>query len=60
MTDGEKLKKVYELVKTQEDLFYNPIEEGRYEPGSASSIQCMLQASAFQKVRYFLEELIEE
>lgn len=60
MTDSEKLEKVYAFVKAQEDLYYNPIEEGKYAPGSASSIQCVLQAGAFQKVRYFLEELMEE
>lgn len=60
MTDREKLEKVYAFVKAQEDLYYNPIEEGKYAPGSASNIQCVLQAGAFQKIRYFLEELMEE
>lgn len=60
MTDREKLEKVYAFVKAQEDLYYKPIEEGKYAPGSASSIQCVLQAGAFQKIRYFLEGLIEE
>lgn len=34
MTDREKLEKVLEFVTKNEDRFYNPIEEGKYEPGS--------------------------
>ena len=60
MTDREKLEKVYEFVKAQEDFFYKPIEEGKYELGSMANMQCMFQASSFQKVRYFLEGLMEE
>lgn len=60
MTDREKLEKVYEFVKAQEDFFYKPIEEGKYELGSMANMQCMFQASSFQKVRYFLESLMEE
>lgn len=60
MTDREKLEKVYEFVRHQEDFFYKPIEEGKYELGSMANMQCMFQASSFQKVRYFLEGLMEE
>lgn len=60
MTAKEKLEKVYELVKTQEDYFYKPIEDGKYDPGSIAAMQCMFQASSFQKVRYFIEGLMEE
>ena len=59
MTDKEKLEKVYKFVKQQEDFFYKPIEEGKYEIGSMANMQCMFQATSFQKVRYFLESLIE-
>ena len=60
MTDKEKLEKVYQFVKQQEDYFYKPIEEGKCEIGSMANMQCMFQASSFQKVRYFLECLMEE
>lgn len=60
MTDKEKLEKVYQFVKQQEDYFYKPIEEGTYEIGSMANMQCMFQAASFQKVRYFLENLMEE
>lgn len=60
MSDKEKLEKVYQFVKAQEDYFYKPIEEGKYEMGSMANMQCMFQASSFQKVRYFIEDLMEE
>lgn len=60
MTDREKLEKVYEFVKRQEDFFYKPIEEGKYEVGSVANLQCMFQAASFQRARYFIEELMEE
>lgn len=60
MTDREKLEKIYEYVKTQEDLFYKPIEEGKYELGSVANLQCMFQAASFQRIRYLIEELMEE
>ena len=36
------------------------IEEGRYESDSIANLQCMFQAASFQRVRYFIEELMEE
>ena len=60
MTDREKLEKVQEFVKAPDDFCYKPIEEGKYELGSMANMQCMFQASSFQKVRYFLEGLMEE
>lgn len=60
MTDKEKLEKVYDFVKTQEDFFYKPIEEEKYEIGSMENMQCVFQAISFQKVRYFIEYLMEE
>lgn len=59
MTDKEKLEKVYEYVKAREDFFYKPIEEEKYELGSVGNMQCMFQASSFQEIRYFLEDLME-
>lgn len=58
MTDKEKLQKVYEYVQSQEDRFYKPIEDGKYEMGSLANMQCMFQASSFQRVRYFIEDLM--
>lgn len=60
MSDKEKIDKIYEFVKAQEDYFYKPIEEGKYEIGSMASMQCIFQAGSFQKVRYFIENLMEE
>lgn len=60
MSDKEKLEKVYQFVKAQEDYFYKPIEEEKYEIGSMANMQCMFQATSFQKVRYFIENLMEE
>ena len=59
MTDREKLEKVLEFVTQMEDKFYKPIEEGKYEPSSLASMQCLFQASSFQRVRYFIESLLE-
>lgn len=59
MTDRERLEKIYEFVRQQEDFFYKPIEEGKYEIGSMANMQCMFQASSFQKVRYFIEGLMD-
>ena len=60
MTDKEKLEKVYQFVRQQEDYFYKPIEEGKYELDSMKNMCCMLQATSFQKIRYFIEALMEE
>lgn len=57
MTDKEKLDKIYDFALSQEDFYYDKIEE--YEIGSAAAIQCMFQATSFQKVRYFIEDLME-
>lgn len=60
MTDKEKLEKVLEFVTNMENRFYEPIEAGKYEPGSFGAMQCLFQATSFQKVRYFIEGLDEE
>lgn len=60
MTDKEKLEKVLEFVTKMEDRFYAPIENGEHELGSLAAMQCMFQASSFQRVRYFIEGLMEE
>lgn len=57
MTDKEKLEKIYDFVQSQEDFFYDKIVE--YEVGSVGNMQCMFQATSFQKVRYFIEDLME-
>lgn len=60
MSDKEKLEMVYKYVKAQEDYFYKPIEDGKYEIGSMANIQCLFSATTFQKVRYFIENIMEE
>ena len=60
MNDKEKLEKVLKYVTDMENKFYKPIEEGKYAPTSLAAMQCMFQASCFQRVRYFVESLMEE
>ena len=60
MSDKEKLEKVLEFVTHMENRFYKPIEKGKYEVGSLAALQCTFQASSFQRVRYFIEGLMEE
>lgn len=59
MTDREKLEKVLEFATKLENKFYAPIENGEHEPGSLAAMQCIFQASSFQRVRYFIEGLME-
>ena len=59
MTDNEKIEKIYAFAKSQEDFFCKPIEDGKYEPGSLAAFNTMAQAAAYQKIRYFIENIME-
>lgn len=59
MTDKEKIEKIYDFVKSQEDLFYKPLEDGKYEPGSFAAFNTMAQAAAYHKIRCFIEDTME-
>ena len=59
MSDREKLEKVLEFVTKMENKSYEPIESGKCIIGSTAYMQCLFQATSFQKVRYFVEELLE-
>lgn len=60
MSDKEKIEEIYAFVKAQEDYHYERIAKGEYEIGTVAHWHCLLQATAFQKVRYFIENLMEE
>ena len=60
MTDKEKLEKVYDYVQSKEDTLYNKIGEEGCEVGSMGAWQCMCQATAFQEIRYLIEDLMEK
>lgn len=47
MTDKEKLEKIYDFVKAQEDFFYKPVEEETHKIGTIAYMQCIFQASSF-------------
>ena len=58
MTDREKLEKIYEFVKQQEDYFYDRID--KHEIMSVPYFQCLSNATQSQKIRYFIDELMEK
>ena len=53
----EEVEKIYEFVAKMEDLYYSKLTGGE---NSMSDMVVMAQASAFQRVRYFIESLEEE
>lgn len=54
----EEIAKIYDFVAKMEDLYYSKLTGGE-NPTSADMI-VMAQASAFQRVKYFIESLEEE
>ena len=60
MNDKEKLEKVLKYVTDMENKFYKPIEEGKCDPTSLAAMHNLISASCFQRVRYFVESLLEE
>lgn len=58
MTDREKLEKIYEFVKQQEDYYYDRSDRCKYM--SVSYFQCLSTATQSQKIRYFIDELMEK
>lgn len=53
----EEVKKIYEFVAKMEDLYYSKLTGGE---NPMSDMVVIAQASAFQRVRYFIESLEEE
>jgi hypothetical protein len=53
----EEIAKIYDFVAKMEDLYYSKPTEGK---NLTSYMVMMAQASAFQRVRYFIEILEEE
>lgn len=53
----EEIAKIYDFVAKMEDLYYSKLTGGK---NPTSDMVVMAQASAFQRVRYFIESLEEE
>lgn len=53
----EEIAKIYDFVAKMEDLYYSKLTGGK---NLTSYMVIMAQASAFQRVRYFIECLEEE
>ena len=53
----EEVAKIYDFVAKMEDLYYSKLTGGK---NLTSYMVVMAQASAFQRVRYFIEMLEEE
>ena len=54
---AEEVAKIYDFVAKMEDLYYSKLTGGE---NLTSYMVVMAQASAFQRVRYFIEMLEEE
>lgn len=54
---AEEIAKIYDFVAKMEDLYYSKLTGGE---NPTSDMVMMAQASAFQRVRYFIESLEEE
>lgn len=52
----EKVRKIYDFVQHFEDLYYSKLTGGK---NINSDMIMSASATAFQKVRYFIEEMIE-
>lgn len=60
MTDKEKLDKVLDYVTKEEDRYYD-ISGKAFDKGNMSGqLLHMAEATAFQRVRYFIEMMEEE
>ena len=53
----KEVEQIYDYVSQMEDLYYSKPTEGK---NLTSYMVMMAQASAFQRVRYFIESLEEE
>lgn len=53
----KEIAKIYDFVAKMEDLYYSKLTGGE---NPTSDMVVMAQASAFQRVRYFIESLEEE
>jgi Tfp pilus assembly PilM family ATPase len=49
-----KINKILEFVSKQEDFFYNKLGDDQIK-----NVILTAQAASFQKVRYFIEDLME-
>lgn len=53
----KEVEQIYDYVSQMEDLYYSKLTGGQ---NLTSDMVIMAQASAFQRVRYFIESLEEE
>ena len=54
---NEQVKKIYDFVSQLEDLYYSKLTCGE---NLRADLMNTAQASSFQRVRYFIEEMIEQ
>lgn len=55
--EDDKIKQIYNYVKKQEDYYYGKVSSG---DNAISDITMSSQAVSFQKVRYFIEQLLDQ
>lgn len=53
---NEQVKKIYDFVQQMEDLYYSKLTCGE---DLTTDLMNIAQATSFQKVRYFIEMMIE-
>ena len=53
---NEQVKKIYDFVLQMEDLYYSKLTCGK---NLQEDLMNTAQAASFQRVRYFIEEMLE-
>ena len=56
----EKLEKLLGFVIKEEDRYYELANKALHENNMAGNQICVAQASAFQRVRYTIEDMLED
>jgi hypothetical protein len=54
---NEEVKKIYDFVSKCEDFYYSKLTCGQ---NLQADLMNTAQASSFQRIRYFIEEMIEQ
>ena len=58
--NDQRINKIYNYIKEMEDFFYKPIMDDKCQENSVVYMQCLFSATALQKARYFIENLMDE
>lgn len=56
----DKLEELLQFVQEQEDLYYRLAHEEMYKGNTTGMLAMQSHATAFQKVRYKIEAILEE